>query len=283
MSHFLGLEDEFNSKRSSKIAVLPVPFDLTSTWLKGADKGPAALIEASSHLELYDIETQSEVFRRGVYTAPPVTGNTTQEMAQRVESAVASLIQDDKFVVTLGGEHSISYAPIRAHRAKYGDFTVLQLDAHTDLRSIYEGDPLNHACVMARVQDLGLPIVSVGIRAIDVEELPRIEKIKCFFAEDLHQKQSWQEDVLKSLGTNVYITFDLDAFDPSIMSSTGTPEPGGLGWYETLKLLRLVFENRNVVGFDVVEMLPKENRAPEFLAAKLVYKMLSYKFELKQN
>lgn len=280
--NFGGLPEEFVALDRAKIAILPIPFDGTSTWLKGADRGPQAILDASANMELYDIETKSEVYRQGIFTAKPIVADTTATMVRAAEEATKKLLKAGKFVFTLGGEHSISYGPIKAHADHFGDITVLQLDAHTDLRDIYHEDPHNHACIMARVKDLGLKIVSVGIRAIDSSELPNIAKTTCFYAESVVGREGWQKDVLKALGPKVYITLDLDVFDPAVMSSTGTPEPGGLGWYETIKLLRMVATERELVGCDVVELMPRENRAPDFLAAKLVYKILSYQFELKK-
>jgi agmatinase len=279
--NFADIPDNFAQFDAAKIVILPVPYDGTSTWQKGADKGPQAILEASTNMELYDIETDSEVYNKGIFTAEPILENTLPElMYHAVENSVLDFLKDNKFVVTLGGEHSVSIGAIKAHSLKFENLTILQLDAHSDLRQEYEGSEYNHACVMARVKDMELPFVQVGIRSMDVKEKSSLITERTFFAKDIADRSDWQEKVLPLLSENVYITIDLDVFDPSIMPSTGTPEPGGLGWWNVLKLLKLVAENRIIVGFDVVELCPNEsNKAPDFLTAKLVYKLLSYKFE----
>lgn len=278
-ANFGDLPEEYSALESARVVIIPAPYDGTSTWIKGADKGPAAIIEASTHMELYDIETDSEVYKKGIFTAKPVDGQELPEdMVMSVSEQVRHYLQDNKFVVVLGGEHSVSLGPVKAHIEKNADLTVLQLDAHSDLRDEYEGSKYNHACVMARIKEL-CPIVQVGIRSMDSSEKQSLDKNRVIFAGEISTNKNWVEHVLSKLSQNVYITIDLDVFDPSIMPSTGTPEPGGLLWYDVLRLMRTVFENRNVVGFDVVEMCPDEmKKAPDFLAAKLIYKLLSYKF-----
>lgn len=276
---FGNLPKEYSALDSARIVVIPVPYDLTSTWIKGADKGPEAIIEASTHMELYDIETDSEVYKKGIFTAATIDGQELPEdMVKSVVKQVRQYLQIGKFVVVVGGEHSVSLGPVKAHVEKNADITVLQLDAHSDLRDEHEGSKYNHACVMARIKEL-CPIVQVGIRSMDSSEKQALDKNRVTFASEIYMNTNWIENVLSNLSQNVYVTIDLDVFDPSIMPSTGTPEPGGLFWYDVLGLLRTVFENRNVVGFDIVEMCPDErNKAPDFLAAKLIYKLLSYKF-----
>jgi len=278
-ANFGDMPEEYSALDSARIVVIPIPYDHTSTWIKGADKGPAAIIEASTHMELYDIETDSEVYKKGIFTAGPVDGQELPEdMVKSAAEQVRHYLQDNKFIVVLGGEHSVSLGPVRAHVEKDADITVLQLDAHSDLRDEYEGSRYNHACIMARVKEL-CPIVQVGIRSMDSSEKQALDKNRVTFAREISTNKKWIMNVLSKLSQNVYLTIDLDVFDPSIMPSTGTPEPGGLLWYDVLGLLRTVFENKNVVGFDVVEMCPDErNKAPDFLAAKLIYKLLSYKF-----
>ena len=271
-----------------------MPYDGTSTWQKGADRGPAAIVAASAQVELYDIETSSEVYRVGIHTQEPLTEAGTPEgmtaaVRERVEAALAS----SRFPVLLGGEHSVSLGAVQACAGRYPGLSVLQLDAHTDLRPEYQGSPFNHACVMARVREL-CPIVQVGIRSMDVAEKATLDPARVFFAEGItgradaarrlagmrsaFARRSWMREALRLLGPRVYVTVDLDVFDPSVLPSTGTPEPGGLDWYEVTALLRLVAESREVVGFDVVELCPGDNPASDFLAAKLVYKLLSYRF-----
>jgi agmatinase len=276
---FGDLPDEYSAPENAEIVIIPVPYDRTSTWLKGADKGPDAIIEASAHMELYDIETDSEVYKKGVFTAEPENyPELPEDMIDKVAEQVRQYLENSKFVVVVGGEHSVSLGPAEAHIRKYADTTVLQLDAHSDLRDEYEGSKYNHACVMARIAEL-CPVVQVGIRSMDTSEKKALDKNHVVFAREISTNKNWIENVLPKLSKNVYLTVDLDVFDPSIMPSTGTPEPGGLSWYDVLGLLRAVFDNRNVTGFDVVELCPNEsNKAPDFLAAKLIYKLLSYKF-----
>jgi agmatinase len=278
-ANFGDLSEEYSALKNARTVLIPVPYDGTSTWIKGADKGPAAIIEASAHMELYDIETDSEVYNKGIFTAGSIDDQELPEdMVKTVAEQVRQYLQNGKFVVVVGGEHSVSLGPVSAHIEKNADITVLQLDAHSDLRDEYEGSKYNHACVMARIKEL-CPIVQVGIRSMDSSEKRTLDKNRVIFAGEIYTNKTWIEKVLSKLSQNVYVTIDLDVFDPSIMPSTGTPEPGGLLWYDVLGLLKSVFENRNVVGFDIVEMCPDErNKAPDFLAAKLIYKLLSYKF-----
>ena len=278
-AQFGDLPEEYSALANAEIVIVPVPYDQTSTWIKGADKGPAAIIEASAHMELYDIETDSEVYKKGIFTAEPVDGQELiEDMVEMVAERVRQYLENDKFVVVVGGEHSISFGSVKAHVTDNVDITVLQLDAHSDLRNEYEGSGHNHACVMARISEL-CPIMQVGIRSMDSSEKKALDTNRVIFAGEISTNKNWIEKVLSKLSQNVYVTIDLDVFDPSIMPSTGTPEPGGLLWYDVLELMRTVFENRNVTGFDVVELCPnKRNKAPDFLAAKLIYKLLSYKF-----
>ncbi len=279
MKNFGDLTGDYSALESARIVILPVPYDRTSTWIKGADNGPAAMLEASGNMELYDIETDSEVYREGIFTAEAVDSNLpVEDMVKIVRERVGDYLDKDKFVVVIGGEHSVSIGSAQVHIQKNSNVSVLQLDAHSDLRNEYEGSEYNHACVMARISEL-CPVVQVGIRSMDISEKKAPAKSNIFFAEDLYKSTNWIGKIVSRLTDKVYITIDLDVFDPSIMPSTGTPEPGGLLWYEVLDLLRTVFESKNVIGFDVVELCPNEiNKAPDFLAAKLVYKLLSYKF-----
>jgi len=276
-SCFGGLDRVFTEWDRSEIAILPVPYDKTSTWIKGADKGPLAIIEASAAVELYDIETDLEVYKRGIHTCGPLaTSSPPEEMVREAEGKVLELLEAGKFVVTLGGEHSVSIGPVKAHSARFKDFSVLQLDAHLDMRDEYEGSRCNHACVASRVREI-CPVVQVGIRSMSVEEKSGLDAENVFFARDIIGEGAWISRVVERLSRNVYVTIDLDVFDPSIMPSTGTPEPGGLTWYPVIDLLKAVTEKRNVAGFDVVELCPVEtDRSPDFMAAKLVYKFLSY-------
>lgn len=274
--NFCGLSKEYADYKKAAAVILPVPFDLTSTWLKGADKGPAAIIDASRYLELYDIETKSEVFRKGIFTAPPVRASSPSLLVRKTSSRVARYLQDNKLVVTLGGEHSVSIGVIKSYAEYYKGLSILHLDAHADSRETYEGTPYNHACVIARAREFTGNIVSVGIRSMDASERPHVDKRKMFFAHQIHGSDRWIKDVVGQLSETVYITLDLDVFDPGIMPSTGTPEPGGLSWYPVMKLLASVAKSKKIAGFDVVELCPGSDRAPDFLAAKLIYTLLSY-------
>lgn len=279
---FLNLPEEYRDPKTSRISIIPVPYDLTSTYKKGADRGPAAMIEASGQVELYDIPTASEVYRRGIITHDPVVcEGSPEELADLVDARIAHELERNRFPVCLGGEHSISIGAFRAAaRHCGGNFSVLQIDAHGDTRDAYEGSQCNHACVMARAKEFG-SIVQVGIRAIDIQEVATMNSARVFFAHDILNAPdfSWMNRAVNLLSDNVYITIDLDAFDSSIMPATGTPEPGGLDWRMVNNLIARVAAARNVVGFDVVELLPTEQLwACDFLAAKLVYRVLSMIF-----
>lgn len=279
MVHFGDIPQEFCNEKDSKIVILPIPYDGTSTWVKGADKGPEALLDASANMELYDIETDSEVYLQGIYTAPAIDENSSPEaMVAASEKESLRYIDAGKFLVSIGGEHSVSIGPIQAHAKRYKNLSVLQIDAHTDLRDSYEGSKNNHACVMARAQDL-CPIVQVGIRSMDVGEKDRLDPNRVFWGHRVTQNDDWMDSAIDLLTDDVYLTIDLDGFDPSIMPSTGTPEPGGLQWYPTLKFIKKLIERKNLVGFDIVELCPNpDEKSSDFLATKLLYKILSYKF-----
>ena len=276
---FAGIEPEFGNEETSKVLLIPVPYDGTSTWGKGADKGPEAFLEAAENMELYDIETDSEVYREGIYLAEEVKENASPEsMSEAVEQRVREAIQRKKLVTLFGGEHSISIGSIKAHAEAYDDLTVLQIDAHADQRPEYEGSEYNHACAV-HWAGKNTNLLQVGIRSMDISEKQFMDPSKTWFAQQCHEEadESWMEKVLDKTTKNVYVTIDLDAFDPSVILSTGTPEPGGLGWYQVLTLLRKVAVNRNVVGFDIVELCPNgSENASAFAAAKLYYKLLSY-------
>jgi agmatinase len=282
--NFGGIPPSYSAYESSPIVILPVPFDATSTWIKGADRGPDAILEASANMELYDIETDSEVYLKGIYTAKAVSEKSSpEELAVGVHKRVLKYLDDDKFVVTIGGEHSVTIGVVRAFAEKIPGLCVLQIDAHTDLRPEYEGSRFNHACVMARVREC-CPIVQVGIRSMDVVEKPYVDKERVFFAKDIvGSHTTWIDEVIEKLDYHVYVTIDLDGFDPSIMPATGTPEPGGLGYYEVINLMRKLIVKKKLVGFDVVELCPiSDNKASDFLASKLIYQLLSYQFMVKK-
>ncbi|MBO5894899.1 MAG: agmatinase [Alistipes sp.] len=263
--------------QSAAIAILPVPYDGTSTWIKGADRGPKALLEASYNLEFYDIETRTEVYKRGIATLEPVTEAASPEaMADAVERRMEQILLDGKFPVLIGGEHSVSIGAFRAMARRYPHLSILQLDAHSDMRDEYEGSACNHACVMARAKELTPHITQVGIRSSAREEQHNICPDRTFYAHDIVGQEGWQERVSQQLTEAVYITIDLDVLDPAYMPSTGTPEPGGLSYREVITLLRRVIKEHRVVGLDVVELCPNPTaKASDFLAAKLIYQFLS--------
>ena len=277
MKTYAGIPEENATLENSKVMLVTVPYDGTSTWGKGADKGPELFLDASENMELYDIETATEPYLEGVYLAGEVTEDSSPEaMTEAVYQKTKEMLQHDKLFTLFGGEHSVSIGSIRAVGEKYENLTVLQLDAHTDLRPEFHGSTSNHACAVFEANQKH-NLVQIGIRSCDVEEMQYVPKGQCFWAHEIAENPNWIEDVLSKVSGNVYITIDLDAFDPSIAPSTGTPEPGGLAWYPTLKLLKKVFEKCNVVAFDIVELMDSANPKPTaFLAAKLYYKMLAY-------
>lgn len=266
--NFLGLSEQ--DYKNAKVVIFPVPYSSTTYWKSGTKDGPQAIIEASRHIEFYDLETKKDVSKYGIFTMELLepSKNSPEETIARIKNVVDRLLQDKKIPIMLGGEHSITLGAVQAFKDKFSDFSVLQIDAHSDLRDEFEGTKYHHACVMKRIKDLGISISQVGIRSASEGE----EFENAFFAPDLPV-----DKIVSSLKDNVYLTFDLDALDPSIMFSTGTPEPGGLGWYETLNLLKEVCRKKKVIGADIVELDPIPGfHAPDFLAAKLVYKIISY-------
>lgn len=276
---YAGISEQYAKIETSKIVLIPVPYDGTSTWQKGANKGPEAFLNASDNMELYDIETDSEVYQNGIHLADAVTENSSPEkMVDEVHAVTKTFIRKNKFVTVIGGEHSISIGTIRAFNECFNDLTVVQIDAHADLRKEYNGSACNHACAAYEASQ-NTNLIQVGIRSMDAIEKTVMDEDKVFFAHEMAIDDYWMENAIDLMTKNVFITFDLDAFDPSILPATGTPEPGGLLWYETLDFLKKIFKQKNVVGFDIAELCPNENdKSSDFLAAKLYYKMLSYKF-----
>ncbi|MDE5416963.1 agmatinase [Labilibaculum sp. DW002] len=280
MRNFAGIEDEYCSFEDAATLLQSIPYDGTSTWGKGADKAFPAFLRALENMELYDIETDSEVYKTGVHILPDIKESSSPEsMCSMVYQKSNDILKTGKFPTFFGGEHSVSIGIIKAFYERYKNLTVLQLDAHADLRSEYDGSKCNHACALHNASK-NTNLIQVGIRSMDSCELPYLNRDKCFLAEDIHRKMGWMDASLNRMTNHVYVTIDLDVFDPSIMPSTGTPEPGGLDWYTVIAYLRQVFRNKNVVGFDIVELAPQEGqKASDFLTAKLYYKLLSYKFE----
>ena len=246
-SNFLGLEREFSSYDKSEIIILQAPLEKTVSYGKGTKKGPSAILQASHYVELFDEEFQKELcFEMGICTLDAIKFGkfSIERSLDKIYKEVREHLERGKFVVTLGGEHSISASPIKAHFEKYQNLSILQIDAHSDLRDSYEGSKYSHASVMARVAEVTKNIVQVGIRAQCIEENNFINdnKIKTFYARDIRENKhgkNWDKSVLSALSENVYITFDVDGLDPSVISATGTPEPGGLFWDETISLLKL--------------------------------------------
>ena len=279
--NFAGIPDKFAHPDLAKILLQSIPYDGTSTWGKGSDQGFEAMLDAAENMELYDIETDSEVYRQGIHILDALGGwESPDDMFLMVYKHTKKLLQAKKFLTFFGGEHSISIGIIKAFYEHYSDLTVLQLDAHADLRPSYEGTPYNHACALHDASQ-HTNLVQIGVRSADISEKNALEKSRVYYADQLDGDKSWQQSSLREMTDRVYITLDLDVLDPSIMPSTGTPEPGGLDWYTLTNYLKLVFGKKDVVGFDIVELAPIEGlKSPQFLVAKLYYKMLSYKFNM---
>jgi agmatinase len=286
--NYLDLPPEFASFESAEYCILQVPYERTTTYKKGTRNAPREVIEASHHLEDYDDELDMEPYRAGIFTVPRLdfAENLREEdCLSLIYRDTRSLLARNKFIIAIGGEHSLTYGLVRAYRERYPDLTVLQLDAHADLRQVYYGSRFNHACAMARVRELA-PVVHVGIRALSKPEMDwiRREGFRIWFARDMIRSDDWMEEVLQALSGPVYLTFDVDYFDPSVLPATGAPEPGGLGWYPTMRFLRRLFAEKKVVGADVVELLPQPgDHASAFTVAKLVYKMIGYREAARQR
>jgi agmatinase len=285
---FLGLDEEASRFEAAAAVILPVPYESTTSYGGGTRGGPRAILEASRYIELYDQELDAEPWRTGIATLPQLelTGAGPGPAMAELRAAYDRVLEvaGDRFVVMLGGEHSLSAPPISAWADRLDErgerLSVLQLDAHTDLRPEYEGTPHSHAAVMHRIHER-VDLVSVGIRALTREESDLVrsrDNLHVFYADDIHASNAWIGDVLERLGDSVYITVDVDVYDPSLVPATGTPEPGGLHWYPVLDLLRSVFHRKRVVAADIVELAPIPGlSAPDFLVAKLLYKMIAYR------
>jgi len=284
-SNYLEIEKKYSSYENSKIVIYSAPLENTVSYGSGTKNGPKEILKASHYVEFFDEEMNRELcFEKGIATLPIKSFDKLKSKSaiDKIEKDVMSLLEDHKFVVMLGGEHTVTLGAVKAFHNKFNDLSILQFDAHSDLRDSYEGNIYSHASVMRRVYEFNKNIVQVGIRAQCKEEgeLIKKDKIKTFYARDIRKAESqkkWQNDVVKSLSKNVYITFDIDGLDPSVVPATGTPEPGGLSWDETLDLIKLIGTEKNIVGFDLVELAPNKNHtASNFIAAKLVYKILNY-------
>ena len=267
---------------AARVVILPIPFDRTTSYVPGTRTGPHEILVASSHMELWDEETQTDIHGIGIFTLPEIEFPmaTMEEVVAEIRRVAGEIVSRGKFPVFLVGEHSITPPLVAAVGEKYKNLSVLQLDAHADLRRDYMGTPHSHACAMRRTLDFA-KTTQVGIRSLSTEEAADIPSLSTtiFYDYNMRQDPDWMDRVVDSLSENVYITIDVDGFDPAIMPATGTPEPGGLSWYEGLTLLRKVIEKRNVVAWDIVELSPMPgNVAPNFMCAKLLYKMLAYRF-----
>ncbi len=288
MVDFLGSEITPDYK-TARVAILPIPYEATTTYRQGCKNGPAALLTASHQLECYDHEFQKEVAATvGIYTHPAIADTrqgqsiAPEKMLDMTQDTVQSLIQDHKFVIALGGEHSITPGVVAAYQhTQKPPFTVVQIDAHTDLRHEFEGSIYNHACAMRRIIEMGIPTVHIGIRSLCQEEADLIQshQLPVIWAQDIATQRHWMEQALKAISTrNVFLTLDLDGLDPSFMPGVGTPEPGGLHWYELMVFLRRLFSSHDVIGCDVMELAPvMDSVVSEYTAAKLTYKLVGYK------
>jgi agmatinase len=280
--NFGALPREYSEFKSSRAVIIPIPYEHTTSYKCGTKGGPEAIIAASRNLELYDEELEADPYKIGIYTleeVEPILGDAGQ-MEKTLAELTGHLLETHKLPVALGGEHSLSVGLVQALVHRYPDLSVLQLDAHADLRDSYQSNKYSHACTMRRIGELA-PFVSVGIRSLSHSEATWIKEqaLNIFWAKDIIDNDNWQAEVLGRLSDEVYITIDLDVFDPGIMPAVGTPEPGGLNWYPLLQLLKMVAAKKRVVGFDVVELAPLPgNVAPDFMAARLVYKLLGYIF-----
>jgi len=290
--NFGGLEEAFSNYENSSVVIWPIPLERTTSYKTGTRYGPAAIIEASRNLELYDEELHAEPFRCGVHTLPEMETQvgTLEKVLADLHTVANGLLADGKFMLALGGEHSLTPPLVAACAKKYADVSVLQIDAHADLRDSYEDNPHSHACAMRRVLEI-CPAVQVGIRSMSREEadaLPILNNTRLFFAQPIVRQnaETWIHDVVNSLSSKVYLTIDVDGLDPSLMPATGTPEPGGLGWYDVLELLRVVAAQKTIVAADLVELSPQPGfHSCDFLCARLAYKIVGYiqhKSELRQ-
>ena len=279
---FGGALPESKDFENSRAVILPVPVDRTTSYVPGTRNGPREILQASSHMELWDEEVGVDIHNVGLFTLPEMElpFGELQPLMDEIRRVAAEILARDKFLVTLGGEHSITPPLVAAAAARHPGVHVLQIDAHADLRDCYMGTPHNHACAMRRSLEHA-PVTQVGIRSMSTEEAEAAPRLatRIFYDHSMRQDPNWVQQVVGSLGDPVYVTIDVDGMDPAIMPATGTPEPGGLTWYEMLALLRAIFTQRRVVACDVVELSPLPGlMAPNFLCAKLIYKMIVYRF-----
>ncbi len=279
---FGNLEPGFCEYENSQAVVLPLPYEATTTFIKGTSLGPKEFLRASVALEFYDEELDWESFRAGIHTfePPDLSAGSAQKCLAAIEEVASRIVLDRKFLLGVGGEHTVSLALVRAAKRLHDQLTVIQLDAHADLRDQYEGTPYNHACVMRRIREI-CPALQIGVRALDREEMDLAKEKRWPLVLDIQRQRDplWLERALELVRGPVYLTLDLDVMDPALMPGVGTPEPGGFGWYEILDVLRRIFKRFEVVGADLVELCPRPGlESSSFIAAKLAYKIIGYRF-----
>jgi agmatinase len=283
-----GVDFGYVDFERAHVVIIPAPYEQTVTYRRGTKRGPSAIFEASHNMELFDEELNVETHKVGIHTMPPldIANLSPETMIEVIYKAEKEVLKSGKLPVLIGGEHAVSIGAVRAAKEACGEISVLQLDAHHDLRDEYEGSKNNHACVGRRIQEL-VSLVQLGVRSISKEEKEFLTRsanngLKSISAYDILSDSLWDKKTISSLKEKVYISIDLDVLDPSVMPAVGTPEPGGLGWYLLLDILKLVAQQREIVGFDVVELTPLEgNIAPDFLASKLIYRLIGYIFSEK--
>jgi agmatinase len=288
--NFLGLSEEDSNFNSAKIVILPIPYEPTASYRGGTKDGPRAILNASRYVESYDDEFDTEIYRIGIHTRPELDPDldTLEKTINRIETAAHEIINQDKFLIGLGGEHSVTLGLVKAYQKKEPKLSVLQLDAHADLRDHYEGTSFSHACVMRRIQELGIPTVGIGIRSLSQEEANYLKKhpgkAAIYSSQKVKQERDWISQIIATLHSPVYVSIDIDVFDPAFVPGTGTPEPGGLDWFEITELLSAVSKKVDIIGFDVVELSPLSGQVvSEFLAARLIYKFINYLFANRER
>jgi agmatinase len=279
--NFADIPEEHTHFEDAKVVVLPIGYEVTASYLKGTKNGPKAIIDASRFVELYDEELDIEIYKIGIHTMPLISSEESPDrMAAVLSSKVSQICKQKKFILSLGGEHSVTIGIIKGLKDYYKNLSVLLLDAHADLRDKFEDEKLSHACVSRRLHEM-IPITIAGVRSLSSEEAQYIKnnKVNIYFAMQMHQDKKWQDKVISTLSPDVYLSIDMDVFDPHVMPAVGTPEPGGLDWYTMIKFLRKLCEKRNIISCDFVELCPHPpSVVSEFTAAKLAYKLLGYVF-----
>lgn len=277
--NFLDLSN--NAQTDARVTILPVPYEVTTSYGKGTKNGPDAIIKASAHIEAFDEELEFEPYKIGIKTEEPIDFGQLvgKEAVELIESAASKIVEEGRFPLSLGGEHTITTGLVKALLKKYPKIHIVHLDAHADMRDEYEGTKWSHACVMKRLDDLGLNFTSIGIRSLCKEQWEYIKdkKQNYFFAHQIASDPGWMKKALALISGPVYLTLDVDVFDATVIPHTGTPEPGGLNWYQVTNFLKLLMQSKQVVGADVVELAPSKESAPsDYTAAKLAYKIIGY-------